>query len=216
MSPYGDITALRTCLLLAAGGCILQSAERQAYITEALSLARNALGHLIGNVSFETIEVLFLFSICLRLNDEITASWTTFGICLSIAHSLGLDRPGRHRQKSTHHSDIEAWNPAWWALYSYEKLFSFQLGYVSSISDEAYDALDLEAFKTANPQPQHFVLSMAKVFSRMSHRCAKARQLEERASRKTVEVAIKDKVNATGESFLMLSNWVNSLPAGLR
>ncbi|RGP69891.1 hypothetical protein FLONG3_7646 [Fusarium longipes] len=215
-SFYGDIAGLRTSLLLAAGGYILQSAERQAYMTEALSLARNALGHLIGNVSFETIEVLFLFSVCLRLNDEIIASWTTFGICLSIAHSLGLNRPGRDRRKNTQSTDIEAWNPAWWALYSYEKLFSFQLGYVSNISDEVYDVLDPEVSKVTNLQPQHIVLSMAKVFSKMSHRCAKARQLEDRANRKTVELAIKDKVNATGESFLMLSNWVNSLPAGLR
>ncbi|CEI63387.1 hypothetical protein FVEN_g86 [Fusarium venenatum] len=214
-SSHGDTSSMKTCLLLAAGGCILQSNERQAYMTEALSLARDALGHLIGNVSFETIEVLFLFSICLRLNDEITASWTTFGICLSVAHSLGLDRPGRDRRKNAH-SAIDAWNPAWWALYSYEKLFSFQLGYVSSISDETYDDLDLEVLKTTNPQPQHFVLSMAKAFSKMSHRCAKARLLEDRANRKTLEAAIKDKVNATGESFLMLSNWVNSLPAGLR
>ncbi|CEF79688.1 hypothetical protein FGSG_04643 [Fusarium graminearum PH-1] len=214
--PQGDTSSLRTCLLLAAGGCILQSAERQIYMTEALSLARNALGYLIGNVSFDTIEVLFLFSICLRLNDEITASWTTFGICLSVAHSLGLNRPGRDRRTNPHSSAIDAWNPAWWALYSYEKLFSFQLGYVSSISDETYDALDLEALKTTNPQPQHFVLSMAKVFSKMSHRCGRARQLEDTASRKTLEAAIKDKVNATGESFLMLSNWVNSLPSGLR
>ncbi|CAG1996146.1 unnamed protein product [Fusarium graminearum] len=214
--PQGDTSSLRTCLLLAAGGCILQSAERQIYMTEALSLARNALGYLIGNVSFDTIEVLFLFSICLRLNDEITASWTTFGICLSVAHSLGLNRPGRDRRTNPHSSAIDAWNPAWWALYSYEKLFSFQLGYVSSISDETYDALDLEALKTTNPQPQHFVLSMAKIFSKMSHRCGRARQLEDTANRKTLEAAIKDKVNATGESFLMLSNWVNSLPSGLR
>ncbi|KAL3602984.1 hypothetical protein FPOAC2_07301 [Fusarium poae] len=215
-SSCSDISSIKTCLLLAAGGCILQSVDRQAYMTETLSLARGALGHLIGNVSFETIEVLFLCSICLRLNDEITASWTTFGICLSVAHSLGLNRPGRDRRKNTHSSAIDAWNPAWWAIYSYEKLFSFQLGYASSISDEAYDALDLETSKITTLQPQHFVLSMAKAFSKMSHRCAKARLLEDRANRQTLEAAIKDKVNATGESFLILSDWVSSLPAGLR
>ncbi|KAF5002447.1 hypothetical protein FGRMN_459 [Fusarium graminum] len=211
-----DVTTLRTCLLFAAGGCILQHPERKSYMTNSLSLARNALGHLIGNVSFETIEVLFLFSVCLRLNDEITSAWTTLGVCLSIAHSLGLNRPGRGKKRNPSPSDIEAWNPAWWALYSYEKLFSFQLGYVSSISDEAYDSLDLEPPKQFRPEPQHLVLSMAKVFSKMSHRCAKARQLEDRASRRTIEAAIKDKVTATGESFIMLSNWANSLPAGLR
>ncbi|WZH47709.1 hypothetical protein QYS62_008868 [Fusarium acuminatum] len=217
-SAFGsvDTTALRTCLLFAAGGCILQHPERRSYMTDSLSLARNALGHLIGNVSFETIEVLFLFSVCLRLNDEITSAWTTLNICLSIAHSLGLNRPAKDKRKNTSSSDIDAWNPSWWALYSYEKLFSFQLGYVSSISDEAYDALDLEAPKHSKPEPRHYVLSMAKVFSRMSHRCAKARQLEDRASRRTIEAAIKDKVNGTGESLIMLSNWANSIPSGIR
>ncbi|KAM0347672.1 hypothetical protein ACHAPU_004686 [Fusarium lateritium] len=211
-----DVTALRTCLLFAAGGWILQHPDRKSYMVDSLALARNALGHLIGNVSFDTIEVLFLFSVCRRLNDEITSAWTTLGICLSIAHSLGLNRPGRGKKTNPSPSDIEAWNPAWWALYSYEKLFSFQLGYTSSISDEAYDSLDLENPKHSKLEPQHLVLSMAKVFSKMSHRCAKARQLEDRASRRTIEAAIKDKVNATGESFVMLSNWANSLPAGLR
>ncbi|KAF5661206.1 hypothetical protein FHETE_8578 [Fusarium heterosporum] len=211
-----DVTALRTCLLFAAGGCILQHPERKSYMTNALSLARNALGHLIGHVSFETVEVLFLFSVCLRLNDEITSAWTTLGVCLSIAHSLGLNRIGRGKKRNPSPSGIEAWNPAWWALYSYEKLFSFQLGYVSSISDEAYDSPDLDTPKHYKLEPQHLVVSMAKVFSKMSHRCAKARQLEDRASRRTIEAAIKDKVNATGESFIMLSNWANSLPAGLR
>ncbi|CAJ0550876.1 Ff.00g108060.m01.CDS01 [Fusarium sp. VM40] len=211
-----DTAALRTCLLFAAGGCILQHPERRSYMADSLSLARNALGHLIGNVSFETIEVLFLFSVCLRLNDEITSAWTTLNICLSIAHSLGLNRPARDKRKTTTSSDIHAWNPSWWALYSYEKLFSFQLGYVSSISDEAYGALDLEAPKHCKPEPRHYVLSMAQVFSRMSHRCAKARQLEDRASRRTIEAAIKDKVNGTGESFIMLSNWANSIPSGIR
>lgn len=217
-TTYGGANnaSLKTCLLLAAGGYILQYSQRQAYIIEALCLARDSLGYLIGNLSFDTIEVLFLLSVSLRLNDEITSSWTTLGICLSIAHSLGLNRPGRDRQMNHQASDIEAWNPAWWALYSYEKLFSFQLGYVSSISDEFYDALDLGASNVAKPESQRLVLSMANVFSKMSHRCAKARQLEDRASRRTIEAAIKDKVNATGESFLMLSDWVNSLPAGLR
>ncbi|KAF4457143.1 hypothetical protein F53441_932 [Fusarium austroafricanum] len=210
-----DITALRRHLLFAAGSCILQHAEQKVYMEETLYLARSALGYLIGNVSLETIEVLFLLSVCLRLNDEIISAWTTLGICLSIAHSLGLNRPGRNRKNIPNSPDIDAWSPVWWTLYSYEKLFSFQLGYVSTISDDAYETLDLETLPT-NPEPSRLVLSMAKVFSRMSLRCAKARQLEERASKRSVEAAIKDKVNGSGESFLMLTNWANSLPPSIR
>ncbi|RKL14247.1 hypothetical protein BFJ68_g6640 [Fusarium oxysporum] len=162
-----DIAALRSHLLFAAGGCILQHAERKVYMTETLSLARNALGHLIGNVSYDTIEVLFLFSVCLRLNDEIISAWTTLGICLSIAHSLGLNKPGKNRKKPL---DLDAWSPAWWALYSYEKLFSFQLGYVSTISDDAFDTLDLDVLKSTVLEPSRISLSMANVFSKMSRR----------------------------------------------
>ncbi|KAF4953271.1 hypothetical protein FGADI_6137 [Fusarium gaditjirri] len=207
-----DIAVLRSHLLLAAGGCILQHAERKAYMTETLSLARSALGYLIGNVSYDTIDVLFLFSVCLRLNDEIISAWTTLGICLSIAHSLGLNKPGKNRKKQL---DLDAWNPAWWALYSYEKLFSFQLGYVSTISDDAFDTLDLDVLESAALEPSRIALSMANVFSKMSRRCATARQLEERASRRVVEAVIKEKVNSTGEAFLMLTNWANSVPAGI-
>ncbi|RBR03935.1 hypothetical protein FVER53590_11027 [Fusarium verticillioides] len=208
-----DIAALRSHLLFAAGGCILQHAERKAYMTETLSLARNALGHLIGNVSYDTIEVLFLFSVCLRLNDEIISAWTTLGICLSIAHSLGLNKPGKNRKKPL---DLDAWNPAWWALYSYEKLFSFQLGYVSTISDDAFDTLELDVVKSTTLEPSRIALSMANVFSKMSRRCATARQLEERASRRALEAVVKEKVTSTGEAFLMLTNWANSVPTGIR
>ncbi|ENH75867.1 hypothetical protein FOC1_g10003004 [Fusarium oxysporum f. sp. cubense race 1] len=100
-----DIAALRSHLLFAAGGCILQHAERKAYMTETLSLARNALGHLIGNVSYDTIEVLFLFS----------------------------------------------------------------LGYVSTISDDAFDTMDLDVLKSTALEPSRISLSMANVFSKMSH-----------------------------------------------
>ncbi|KAF5703636.1 oleate-activated transcription factor 1 [Fusarium mundagurra] len=208
-----DIAALRSHLLFAAGGCILQQAERKAYMTETLSLARNALGHLIGNVSYDTIEVLFLFSVCLRLNDEIISAWTTLGICLSIAHSLGLNKPGKNRKKPL---DLDAWNPGWWALYSYEKLFSFQLGYVSTISDDAFDTLELDVVKSTALEPSRITLSMANVFSKMSRRCATARQLEERASKRALEAVVKEKVTSTGEAFLMLTNWANSVPASIR
>ncbi|RKK72176.1 hypothetical protein BFJ69_g10310 [Fusarium oxysporum] len=208
-----DIAALRSHLLFAAGGCIIQHAGRKAYMTETLSLARSALGHLIGNVSYDTIEVLFLFSVCLRLNDEIISAWTTLGICLSIAHSIALNKPGKNRKKPL---DLDAWNPAWWALYSYEKLFSFQLGYVSTISDDAFDTLDLDVLKPTALEPSRISLSMANVFSKMSRRCATARQLEERASRRAIEAVVKEKVTSTGEAFLMLTNWANSVPAGIR
>ncbi|KAF5654949.1 hypothetical protein F25303_996 [Fusarium sp. NRRL 25303] len=208
-----DIAALRSHLLFAAGGCILQHAERKTYMTETLSLARNALGYLIGNVSYDTIEVLFLFSVCLRLNDEIISAWTTLGICLSIAHSIGLNKPGKNRKKPL---DLDAWNPAWWALYSYEKLFSFQLGYVSTISDDAFETLELDVIKSTALEPSRIALSMASVFSKMSRRCATARQLEERASRRALEAVVKEKVTSTGEAFLMLTNWANSVPADIR
>lgn len=208
-----DIAALRSHLLFAAGGCILQHAERKTYMAETLALARNALGYLIGNVSYDTIEVLFLFSVCLRLNDEIISAWTTLGVCLSIAHSLGLNKPGKNRKKPL---DLDGWNPAWWALYSYEKLFSFQLGYVSTISDDAFDTLELDVIKSTALDPSRIALSMASVFSKMSRRCATARQLEERASRRALEAVVKEKVTSTGEAFLMLTNWANSVPAGIR
>ncbi|KAF9773968.1 hypothetical protein IL306_008105 [Fusarium sp. DS 682] len=180
---------------------------------ETLSLARSASGYLIGNVSYDTIEVLFLFSVCLRLNDELISAWTTLGICLSIAHSLGLNKPGKKRSKPL---DIDAWNPAWWALYSYEKLFSFQLGYVSTISDDAFETLDFDVLKSAALEPPRIALSMANIFSKMTRRCAAARQLEERASRRAIEAVIKEKVNSVGEAFLMLTNWANSVPTGIR
>ncbi|PNP59644.1 hypothetical protein FNYG_14854 [Fusarium nygamai] len=208
-----DIASLRSHLLFAAAGCILQHAKRKAYMTETLALARNVLGHLIGTVSYDTIEVLFLFSVCLRLNDEIISAWTTLGICLSIAHSLGLNKPGKNRKKPL---DLDAWNPAWWALYSYEKLFSFQLGYVSTISDDAFDTLELDVVKSTTLEPSRIALSMANVFSKMSRRCATARQLEERASRRALEAVVKEKVTSTGEAFLMLTNWANSVPSGIR
>ncbi|KAJ3513321.1 hypothetical protein NM208_g15204 [Fusarium decemcellulare] len=210
--PRVDAHLLRTYLLLSAGACILQKAEWKDFIKKTLTLARNCLGNLIGTATLDSVEVLFLSSVCLRLNDEITAAWTTLGICTSVACCMGLNRPGKRKSNMQDSLDNEQRRSVWWAIYSYEKLFSFQLGYISSIIDEGCDKLDSKTIY----QPQDYVLSMAKVFSMVSRRCVEARRQEDLANKNTLEAAIKEKVTATGESFLMLSRWADSLPVNLR
>ncbi|KAF4992507.1 hypothetical protein FDECE_13696 [Fusarium decemcellulare] len=210
--PTVDAQMLRTYLLLSIGACVLQKGEWKDFIKKTLTLARNCLGNLIGTATLDSVEILFLSSVCLRLNEEITAAWTTLGICTSVACCMGLNRPGKRKPNMQNSLDNELRRSVWWAIYSYEKLFSFQLGYISNIIDEGCDKLDSKAIY----QPQDYVLSMAKVFSMVSRRCVEARRQEDLANRNTLEAAIKEKVNATGESFLMLSRWADSLPVNLR
>ncbi|KAF4463995.1 transcription factor [Fusarium albosuccineum] len=213
-SPFLTVDAhlLRTYLLLSIGACILQKAEWKDFIKQTLTLARNCLGNLIGTATLDPEEILFLSSVCLRLSDEITAAWTTLGICTSVACCMGLNRPGKRKTSMQNSVDDERRRSVWWAIYSYEKLFSFQLGYISNIMDESSDRLDSKTIY----QTQDYILSMAKVFSMVSRRCVEARRQEDLANKNTLEAAIKEKVNATGESFLMLSRWADSLPVNLR
>ncbi|UPL00884.1 hypothetical protein LCI18_011818 [Fusarium solani-melongenae] len=204
-----DLNLLRTLLLLAAGGFHQQ--EQKDFTKHTLTLARDSLGHLIGSVTIDTVEVLFLLSVCLRLNDELASAWTTLGLCISLAACLGLHRPSaKHSPVSQHR------HPVWWAIYSYEKFFSFQLGHMSSIPDEGYDSHDDINSNWANTKPHEFVLTMARVLSKVSRRCVEARRKEDLASNRDLEAAIKEKVHATGESLLMLVDWAEGLPLHLR
>ncbi|KAM6527621.1 hypothetical protein FALCPG4_008675 [Fusarium falciforme] len=204
-----DLNLLRTLLLIAAGGFHQQ--EQKDFTKHTLTLARDSLGHLIGSVTIDTVEVLFLFSVCLRLNDELASAWTTLGLCISLAACLGLHRPSaKHSPVSQHR------HPVWWAIYSYEKFFSFQLGHMSSIPDEGYDNHDDINSNWANTKPHEFVLTMARVLSKVSRRCVEARRKEDLASNRDLEAAIKEKVHATGESLLMLVDWAEALPQYIR
>ncbi|KAL6399623.1 hypothetical protein AUP68_17028 [Ilyonectria robusta] len=81
----------------------------------------------MGIVSLEAVDILFPLSIYIKLNDEVTSAWSTLGLCISCCYSLGLNR-------------LQA--PKVWAIYSYKKLFSFELGYASCIIDECYDKIE--------------------------------------------------------------------------
>ncbi|KAH7176916.1 hypothetical protein EDB81DRAFT_773766 [Dactylonectria macrodidyma] len=214
---FGHISLLRIYLLLAAGAIARQAPEQKSWVQQTLRLGRDYLGHLVGTISVEALDVLFLLSMCLKLNDEVTSAWSTLGICISCCYSLGLNRLAVARYENTISPEDRFKRGKWWAIYSFEKLFSFELGYASCIIDECYDKMDPIPSQSDDGEVLSDIMtSFAKVLSQVSRRCVQARQKEEAVGQEKMDVAIAEKVKATGQSTLQLLEWANSLPANYR
>ncbi|KAH7127931.1 hypothetical protein B0J13DRAFT_483420 [Dactylonectria estremocensis] len=214
---FGYVSLLRIYLLLAAGAIARQAPDKKTWVQQTLKLGRDYLGHLVGTISLEAVDVLFLLSMCLKLNDEVTSAWSTLGLCISCCYSLGLNRLAVTRYENTTSPEDLFKRQKWWAIYSFEKLFSFELGYASCIIDECYDNMDPVPSQSEDGEMLSDIMtSFAKVLSQVSRRCVQARQKEEAFGQEKMDVAIAEKVKATGQSTLQLLEWANSLPANYR
>ncbi|KAF7554852.1 hypothetical protein G7Z17_g2580 [Cylindrodendrum hubeiense] len=213
---FGYAPLLRVYLLLATGAVARQAVEWKTWAQQTLKLGRDYFGHLVGTVSLEAVDILFLLSMCLKLNDEVTSAWSTLGLCISCCYSLGINRLGVPQSSKKLSADEDFGRQKWWAIYSYEKLFSFELGYASSIMDDCYDKIDMGPSQSKESDMSDIMASFARALSQVSRRCVQARQSEELAGAERMDLAIAEKVKATGESCLQLLQWANSLPPNYR
>ncbi|KAH6967589.1 hypothetical protein BKA56DRAFT_530192 [Ilyonectria sp. MPI-CAGE-AT-0026] len=213
---FGHVPLLRVYLLLATGAVARQAIDQKTWVQQTLKLGRDYFGHLVGIVSLEAVDILFLLSMCMKLNDEVTSAWSTLGLCISCCYSLGLNRLAVTHSQNTVSPNDDFKRQKWWAIYSYEKLFSFELGYASCIIDECYDKIEPTTLQSEDSDISDIMTSFAKVLSQVSRRCVQARQSEESVGIEKLDVAIAEKVKATGQSSLQLLEWANSLPPNYR
>ncbi|KAK3901146.1 hypothetical protein C8A05DRAFT_35190 [Staphylotrichum tortipilum] len=191
--------------------------------TAYVGFCETMLGHVLGWGTLDAVRVSFLLALTLRWREKIASAWPLAGVCVSLAQVLGLDRRKAHGRRSpgvliSEDADQER-RRVWWCVYSFEKLFAFELGRPSVISDSDHDQLEPSPSHDS-PDPDFFqmVISLARTLSEVSTRSIAARTKEELAGagREGLENAIRFKVATTGELVLLLMRWDESLPKNLR
>lgn len=209
-----------TLLLGSAGNPVIESSDLAAnYITFCESM----LGHVLSWGTIDTVRVVFLLALVLREREKITAAWPLSGVCVSVAKVLGLDRQVSQGRRNTEGAISEQVDQerrrVWWSVYSFEKLFAFELGRPSTICDADHNQLEPARAHRGGEETAdflHIIISLARTLSEVSTRSIAARTKEELAGREGLENAIRFKVATTGELVLLLMQWADSLPKTLR
>jgi hypothetical protein len=210
------------CLALVLGSTGNPGIMSSALATEYVAFCETMLGHVLGWGTIDAVRIVFLLALALRGREKITSAWPLSGVCVSIAQVLGLDRQRSHGRRSPEGAVSEEVDQerrrVWWCIYSFEKLFAFELGRPSTISDADHDQLEPPRIHRGENTPDffHIVISLARTLSDVSKRSIAARTKEELAGREGLENAIRFKVATTGELVLLLMQWAENLPNNLR
>jgi hypothetical protein len=205
------------CLAFVLGSTGHPSAESSDLTASYISFCESMLGQVLGWGTLDAVRIIFLLALALRWRDKITSAWPLAGLCASIAQVLGLDRQKPHGRRGSgavgEETDQER-RRVWWCIYSFEKLFAFELGRPSTISDADHDQLEPALEKGTDFF--HIITSLARTLSEVSRRSIEARTKEELAGREGLQNAIRFKVATTGELVLLMMQWAESLPKHLR
>ncbi|KAL2126438.1 hypothetical protein VTI74DRAFT_922 [Chaetomium olivicolor] len=209
------------CLAFVLGSTGNPAIESSDLATNYISFCESMLGHVLGWGTIDAVRILFLLALTLRWRDKITSAWPLAGLCASIAQVLGIDRQRPHGRRSPEVISEEADQErrrVWWCIYSFEKLFAFELGRPSAISDADHDQLEpTRVLREENDVDFfHVVIGLARTLSEVSRRSIEARTKEELAGREGLENAIRFKVTTTGELVLLMMQWAESLPKNLK
>lgn len=207
------------CLVLVLGSAENPAIESSDLAGTYIAFCETMLGHVLGWGTIDAVRVIFLLALALRWREKITSAWPLSGVCVSIAQVLGLDRQRAHGRRSPEIVNEEVDQErrrVWWCVYSFEKLFAFELGRPSIISDADHDQLEPARAPGKDANFFHIVISLARTLSEVSRRSIGARTKEEQAGREGLENAVRFKVATTGELVLLLMQWAESLPKHFR
>jgi hypothetical protein len=169
----------------------------------------------------ESVQALLLFSITLRLRDQLSQAWDVLTLAISMSHTLRLSDLSVYPQ-SVHQivpdgaRDISR---TWWALYVYEKFLAFDSGRKPCIEDPKLGSLGLQDSQklpeqAGNPKVQSYEYCMthlANVLREMQHQSWHTWRKESLEAR-TEEEARASKIRAAGEIDTLLCKWRGDLP----
>lgn len=220
---YGFLTTIIVYLVLAIGA----PCQYQEISLALVDFCRPYVGHIIGVHSLQAVQAMFLLAFVLKLHDQVIPAKSTLDLCTSIANSMGLNRlvgSGEVTRVSGTlvGKELEA-QRTWWCIYCFERFFSFELGRPSQVIREEIPELDVSTW-TYSPSGQTHPIpgfikilgQLAKVFGEIGRRSAQANVYESTADSRSMEEAIKMKLDTTGEMIMLLKNWAEGLPEEYR
>jgi len=206
-------------LLMALVFAVPHSISAAQLSTHCLYYALSQLHVLVEDSSIRSIQALFLMALILRCRDEIELSSQMINLAASVAQTLGLHRQVSRRQ----HMDmgeqrVQEYICIWWAIYSLEKIISFELGRLSVIRDfECNQSMPTQT-RLAHSDTQSGIfpalIELAKIQSEANEQLALSRHMEEESS--DLRPAIRSKIEIVGELDQKLLSWTQTLPPHVR
>lgn len=180
-------------------------------IKDCISQTISHLGLLTLDRSIGALRILILSGLVLRSCDQVELAWNIISLTVAIAHTTGL-----HRRSSKQTNDDVL---TWWALYVLEKTLCLELERASTIRDHDCNQV-LPVFEPSRQGSIRLdclcaVIGLAKVQSQVSERLIQSRALEESPT-SGLQHAIREKMRIVGELDLLINDWVEQLPTGLR
>ena len=200
-----------------------------------INFCQTLLGHVMGWNTLEAVQIVFLLSLSLRCLDKTSSSWSSIGLCVSMAVSLGINRrtvslPNQSTRGTRNGNSGEEFEKrrTWWCIYAWEKLHAFELGRASCIIDSDCNQQELvdhdadrlssasSEYRGNDSQPESdlpVLVSLAKTLSGVSRNCIQMRNKEDRA---ITESAMTEKTNTTVSSCLEIMEWAEKLDGKYR
>lgn len=223
-----DIPTLALVYLMCTFGMIAgpHSSESQATIDLYLLYCSSLVGHLMAFRSTESVQIILLFSIVLRVRDRLTWSWDLLTMAVSMAQSLLLHEASHPRQLPKlsgavyEESDEQL---TWWSLYAFEKILGFEIGRqsvirycsLSTIRPGSNCAPRLSNYNIAIHRSEvgykEALISLANLLHEIQTRSIYSWGQEELV-RLRQQDAIAKIIRTAGEIDTMLKDWQESLP----
>ena len=187
-----------------------------------LGYCHTLVGHLIRQPSVEAVQALLLFSITLRLRDQLSQAWDVLTLAISMSQTLRLAHLCAHLR--TMHDTVSDSNKnpmrTWWALYVFEKFLAFDSGRQSTLDDPRL----LSVGRQHPTEPMHnrrmlvlqdyetFLTSLANVLREMQHRSWHTWRTENLDTTSDAD-ARASKIRTAGAIDTLLWEWRGSLPS---
>ena len=187
-----------------------------------LGYCHTLVGHLIRQPSVEAVQALLLFSITLRLRDQLSQAWDVLTLAISMSQTLRLAHLCAHLR--TMHDTVSDSNKnpmrTWWALYVFEKFLAFDSGRQSTLDDPRLSSVG----RQHPTEPMHnrrmlvlqdyetFLTSLANVLREMQHRSWHTWRTENLDTTSDADARVS-KIRTAGAIDTLLWEWRGSLPS---
>lgn len=217
----GKVSTLLLLYLIPILGTMAGPTVSEQRLDTYLGYCHSLVGHLILQPSIQSVQALLLFSMTLRLRDQLSQAWDVLALAISMSKTLRLadltaNLQSTHGSKSS--SDKDSLR-TWWALYVFEKFLAFDSGQNCSLDDpilssvgrqtrtealEHGSALDLQDY-------EHYLTSLANVLREMQHRSWHTWRTQSLDTTSEAN-ARASKIRAAGAIDTLLWKWRVSLP----
>lgn len=207
----GQLPSLLLMYLLICIGSFNSSLLSSDVVSDYIAFCTSTLGHIMGRQSFDGVQIVFLLSICPKCQDQSVSAWHMLGLCVSTARTLGLHRSSSLRRQPltlTASITIKDEQRLWWAIYSFEKLFAFDVGRESIMYDADCDQPKPATVWGGACSGSDFpglVISLPTVLSQISKRCFRSTHEEEAVDGGAIESAFAVKKRTTRKTVLLLT-----------